>query len=151
MEPTTKKHSAINLSDATLAPYQPQFSYGAALARGAIVDVTSWMSPECHFGRPGIEVRVAVTARLWNLVVKACVELKYCEGLYGKEQDVLHLAAHALERARRLGLDAANFQAYLAGAGKNEQPEQTIRVEYQEVDESRGYVVIGFPDEFASL
>jgi hypothetical protein len=151
MEPTTKKYAAIDLADASLTRYQPQFSYGSALTRGAIVDVTSWLSPECHFGRPGVAVRVAVTARLWNLMVKTCVELRYCEALYGKDHDVLHLAAHALERARRLGLDAANFQAYLAGAGKTNGPEQTIRVEYQEVNESRGYVVIGSPDEIASL
>jgi hypothetical protein len=151
MEPTIKKHSPTNLAHSLLSPYRPQFSYRQALARGAIVDITSWTQEEARFGKRGVTVRVAVTSRLWNLVVKTIVEMKYYNALYGKDQDVVHLAARALERARRAGLSAANYHARLAAADKESDCDQTLRVEYQELNETTGYVVIGFPDEFATL
>lgn len=151
MEPITKKHSPTNLAHSLLSPYKPQFSYRQALARGAIVDITSWTQEESRFGQRGVTVRVAVTSRLWNLVVKTIVEMKYYHALYGKDQDVVHLAARALQQAKCAGLNAANYQAALAVEGKHDHREQTVRVEYQEVNETTGYVVIGFPDEFASL
>ena len=145
MEPTTKKESPPSLAHSTLTVYRPQFSYERALARGAIVDITAWCGQV--LARAEVTVRVAVTARLWKRLVRTCARMTSSQTAGVQNRDVVRLAARALEQAQRAGMNAANFHVRLP----NESDEQTLRVESQELDESTTEVIIGFPEELASL
>ncbi|REJ68869.1 MAG: hypothetical protein DWQ31_06675 [Planctomycetota bacterium] len=107
------------------------------------------------FGKEDFRVAVAVTSRLWNVIIQGCLRLQ--EGSRGcGSRDFLWLAAAALERARREEKDAANFVAVFPwyeeeDEDQDELARSQLRVEYSVSAEGKSVVTIGFPDEFAVL
>ncbi len=142
--------SAIDLTEESFNNVTP-FSFEAALARGMIVEVTDWIGPEIGFGKRCYRVRVALSARLWDTLLQAYVRRQNGdhEKLCSKRNDILWLAAQALERAE--SFDATNFTMYLPmsnGVGNDIE----LRVECLERDDRRySQVVIGFPEDFLRL
>lgn len=130
------------------------YSVEAALARGIIVEVTDWVVPDIGFGKRCFRPRVVLTARLWDALLQAYVRRKNAsyEDACSRRNDVLWLAAQALERAGNVGSDAANFTMDLPTDDRREEPHKTLRVEcFDRQDRRCSHVTIGFPEDFAGL
>ena len=100
--------------------------------------------------RASVSVRVAVTLRLWRLLVKSCVSLNG-QPVEVEKCDPIQAASRALDQAMRRGLQAANFYVELATASELLAEQQPLRIEYQESKDATGFAVIGFPEDFATL
>lgn len=105
---------AYELSEESFNNVTP-YSFELALTRGIIVEVTDWVLPDIGFGKGCFRVRVALTTRLWDVLLQTYVRLKNGQAMEAckNRNDVLWLAAQALRRAEQAGSQAANFEIYL--------------------------------------
>lgn len=144
-------NAAIDLSKESFGNSSAVTPYSLALAltRGIVVEVTEWVVPDIGFGISGYRVRVVLTARLWDTMLQTYVRRRNAEELGKKSNDVLWLAAQALERAAYPGLGAANFSMYLPCEA---QDCRTLRVEcFERKEQKLCQVTIGFPEDFTGL
>ena len=128
------------------------YSVELALTRGIVVEVTDWVVPDIGFGMRGYRLRVVLTARLWDTLLQVYVRRRngVPEELGRRRNDVLWLAAQALERAMCVGSGASNFSMYLPL--ENESECRTLRVErFERREREICQVTIGFPEDFAGL
>ena len=128
------------------------YSVELALVRGIVVEVTEWVVPDIGFGEKGYRLRVVLTARLWDTLLQAYVRRRNGEPqeLGKRRNDVLWLAAQALEQTKRDGSVATNFSMYLPC--ENEPECRTIRVErFERKVKEVCQVTIGFPEDFLLL
>lgn len=148
---TTKKldSTAIDLSDATFGSYTSEYSFEYALENGLLVNVTSWVVHEMGFGPNRYRVQVAVTAKLWRTIVTIAPLAKAFHTVTGRGNDVLWLAAYALEKARRIGANAARFRCFLPT--DDDWGDECMKPLYAKrgQEKDRPHVVIGFAEEFA--
>src|SRR5262245_6467795 len=110
-----KKHdnTAIDLANESFGNYSAECTFEDALSNGALVNVTSWVRHEMGFGENRYRVWVAVTVRLWKIIVRVSPLSKVCQTVVGRGNDVLWLASYALHKAHQVSLEAANFDCFL--------------------------------------
>ena len=148
---TIKKfdNAAFDLSQESFPNYPSEYSFEQQLESGLIVNVTSWVQREMGFGEGRFRVRVAVTARLWRTIVTIAPLAKSFHTVTGRGNDVLWLAAYALQKARRHEADSARFQCFLPT--EDDWGDDCIKPLYVRRGEERDkpYVVIGYAEEFA--
>ena len=145
-------NSTIDLSSESLAPEDGRLSFDQALARGVIVEVTDWVTPNTDFGQHLLKKRFALTAKLWDTLLQSYVraENERLDRLYRDQgNDVLKQAALALSQS--CGANTANFSIYLKQRQGIESC-RNLRVEIRD-QVSRQYVqfVIGFQADFERL
>lgn len=148
---TIKKfdNAAFDLSEESFTTYVSEYSFEQSLENGLIVNVTSWVQREMGFGEGRFRVHVAVTARLWRTIVTIAPLAKAFHTVTGRGNDVLWLAAYALQKANRHGAETARFQCFLPT--EDDWGDDCIKLLHARRGEEQGkrYVVIGFAEEFA--
>jgi hypothetical protein len=149
--PNRIDNATIDLAAASFNCVTP-YSVELALTRGIVVEVTEWVAPDIGFGKGGYRLRVVLTARLWDTLLQAYVRRRngVPEELGKRRNDVLWLAAQALDRTMRVGSGSSNFSMYLPL--ENEPECRTLRVErFERKVKEICQVTIGFPEDFARL
>lgn len=150
---TIKKHdnTAIDLSQLSFPEVSSEYSFEQALENGLIVNVTSWVQREMGFGPTRYRVQVAVTARLWRAIVSIAPLAKAWQTVTGRGNDVLWLAAYALQKAKRYGSESARFDCFLPT--EDDWGTDCIKPLYIRTGEEKGkpWVVIGYPEDFAVM
>ncbi len=144
-------NTALDLSENSFGEYVSEYSFAEALASGLLLDVTSWVQHEMGYGTNRYQVKVAVTARLWKTIVRISPLAKAWQTVVGRGNDVLWLAAYALQRAQQVKRDEANFQCFLPTEDDwGTECIKPLRIERRE-ENGKPVVVIGFVEEFAML
>lgn len=146
-----KNALAIDLSRSTLARSVSEYSLEQALANGVVVKVSSWVIPEMGFHPQGFRVHVVVTARLWKTIATVSPVVERYQTVRGRGDDVMWLAAYALRKAREVGQEAATFDAFIPTVGDEDvEGIKSLRVGWCE-DGDKRWVMIGFPEEWATV
>lgn len=143
--------AAINLAAESFNGVTP-YSVELALVRGVVVEVTEWVMPDFGFGERGYQLRVVLTARLWDTLLQAYVRNRNAvpRELGTRRNDVLWLAAQSLDQLKREGSVATNFSMYVPC---EREPEcRMLRVErFERKEKEVCQITIGFPEDFAGL
>lgn len=150
---TIKKldNTAINLANESFGTYTSEYSFEEALASGVLLNVTSWVRHEMGFGESRYSVQVAITARLWKTIVRIAPLAKRWQTVASRGNDVLWLASYALQKARLIGDEVANFQCFLpCDDDWGTECIKHLRAERSQHGK-KGVVVIGFAEELGSM
>ncbi len=147
MNPALKKNRTYDLSATEFVGGATEYSFEEALARGRIIDVTCWVVSEMGFAGPNIRVHVAITARLWNRMLQIATRMSRFQTVVGRRNDVLWLAAYAMEQAKKFGREAATFDALLPTDDGDDAAIERLRVAKNQTRSDRTVVTIGFVDE----
>lgn len=142
---------AIDLAAELFSNVTP-YSVETALVRGIVVEVTKWVPRDIGFGPAEYRTQVVLTARLWDTLLQAYVRRRNGnpEELARHHNDILWLAAQAMQQREAFSSGAANFSMYLpTGDGRNC---KTVRVErLRHKVGKKCLVTIGFPEDFVTL
>ncbi len=142
---------AIDLTQHSFGDYVNEYSFAEAIAGGQLLNVTSWVHHEMGFGPNRYCVPVALTARLWKVIVRISPLAKRWQTVVSRGNDVLWLSAYALQRAQQIHRDAANFQCFLPTDDDwGIECIKPLRVERRQ-EKGKRVVVIGFREEFVVL
>ena len=144
-----KNLQVYDFQSATFCPSFGEYSLEEALSNGAVVKVSSWVIPEMGFHPEGRRVHVVVTVRVWKTITTISPAVLKLQTVRGRGDDMLWLAAYALRKARKAGLDAAVFDTFLPTPDdEGTDAIKTLRVGWSEGD-NRRWVTIGYPEEWA--
>ena len=150
---TIKKfdNTAHDLSVESFSNYPSEYSFEHALENGLVVNVTSWVQREMGFGPTRYRIQVAVTAQLWKSIVTIAPMAKVWQTVTGRGNDVLWLAAYAMQKAKRYGAESARFQCFLPT--DDDWGTQAIKPLYVREGEENGkpHIVIGYVEDFAVM
>ncbi len=150
---TIKKfdNTAFDLSTESFSSVPSDYSFQHALDNGLVVIVTSWVQREMGFGPTRYRIQVAVTAQLWKSIVTIAPLAKSFQTVTGRGNDVLWLAAYAMQKAKRFGAETARFQCFLPT--EDDWGTGCIKPLYVKEGEEDGkpHVVIGYAEEFAVM
>lgn len=136
------------LSDASFSEcVEGSYSFEELTAEGVLIKVTSWVTREMGFVDGRYRVQVAMTARLWSLLHRFPEELSFFQTVRGRGHDVLWLAAWALRRARRHGMEQVKYLACLP-TGEVEEDAKLLHATVGHSEDGRSHVIIGLPEEF---
>lgn len=150
---TVKKfdNMAIDLSHESFNEFASEYSFDYALENGLLVNVTSWVKKEMGFAPHRYRIQVAVTARLWRDIVTISPVAKKWQSVTGRGNDLLWLAAYALEKARRVGDFECRFRCFLPTADSWDEECYPKLYAKRGKDNGRLHVVIGYAEEFTMI
>jgi len=147
MKLAQQKQTAIDLSDTCFGDHLSTYSHEELLSNGVLVNVTAWVHREMGFDPRGYRVQVALSARLWRSVAAIPALARTWQTFRVRGGELLWVASYALRKARRLGLEASDFQAFLPTEG-DEEDIKMLRVVCSAGEDRKLVVTVGFADEF---